>query len=150
MARDSIIYGNEYRTAAVTESSLNRLYTLSNLSHSGRDGGSVETILTPVMYEQFHYQQSQYEELSRVHALFSDADLGTPFDWSSLLGMELHHAVRATMVLHTWVVQNEGHLDLGLLDHVNLEEVYRRLLPREHLAKMAAILTTTMNDARAE
>lgn len=117
MARESVLYSNNFRHGGVpTEADFGRLYNLFNVSHDlddpGDDAPSVSDIVTPLVHEQFGYGESEFEELSRVWALFGDSTLGTPILWDEVFGIGLDEAARAALVIHAWVAHNGGFIDL--------------------------------------
>ncbi|MDV6247238.1 hypothetical protein [Rhodococcus opacus] len=100
-------------------------------------------------YEQFPYRESEFEELSRIHALFEDPALGPTLDWTEVFGMDLRDAVRASFVLRAWVTHNSGRFDLALLEQANMQEVFHRAAPRVQIETLARTLTTTIDEAKA-
>jgi hypothetical protein len=117
MARESVLYSNEHRHGGTpSESDFNRLYNLFNESDDSKGEPSLSDIMTPLVYEQFAYGESNFEELSRVWALYGDPTLGTPIPWEEIFGMSLAEAARAAFVLHGWVAMNGGQLDRSLFD----------------------------------
>ncbi len=149
MGRDSILYGNEYRSALPTDNSLTRLYNLFNQASDGSGDETVAEIMTPLAYEQFPYQESQFEEISRVGALLLDPQLGQTWPWIEVLGLDLDDAVRASMVLHVWVVKNGGRYDPSILDMPYFQEVFEKIAPREHIELTAKALTASVEQMRA-
>jgi hypothetical protein len=78
IARESILWGNEYRDAPVTGAALSRLGRLLNDEPAPASGNfAIHPLLTRYFYEQFPYQESIYEEVTRSHAMLVDgtADL---------------------------------------------------------------------------
>ncbi|GAA4384749.1 hypothetical protein GCM10023152_35280 [Agromyces bauzanensis] len=150
MARESVLYSNEHRHGgSPSDSDFNRLYNLFNDSDDTIGEPSLSDIMTPLVYEQFAYGESEFEELSRVWALFGDPSLGTPIPWADVFGMSLAEAARAALVLHGWVVMNGGRLDRGLFDAPHMQEVFERVAPREQLIGLADYFTATVEQARA-
>lgn len=150
MARESVLYSNEHRHGGTpSESDFNRLYKLFNESDDSKDEPSLSDIMTPLVYEQFAYGESNFEELSRVWALYGDSTLGTPIPWDEVFGMSLAEAARAAFVLHGWVAMNGGQLDRSLFDAPHMQEVFERVAPRAHLMGLADYFTATIDEARA-
>lgn len=72
-ARDSLLYGNEYRSKVVDEEALRKLMHKFQIAMDidDADVGSEDflvRLMTRVTYEQFPYQESMFEELARSHA----------------------------------------------------------------------------------
>ncbi|MFZ2528141.1 MAG: hypothetical protein WAX14_10880 [Rhodococcus sp. (in: high G+C Gram-positive bacteria)] len=149
IARDSVLYGNEHRHGMVNSASLQRLLHAFNNTGGEVDGLTLGGIMTPLAYEQFPYRESEFEELSRVYALFDDPALGPSLDWTKVFGMELRDAVRASFVLRAWVAHNGGRFDPAILDQPNMQEVFHRAVSREQIETLARALTTTVAEAKA-
>jgi len=150
MARESVIYSNEYRHGGTpTEADFARLYNLFNNSADVAEDPSLSDIITPLVYEQFGYAESEFEELSRVWALYGDPALGAPIRWNEVFGMSLAEVARAALVLHGWVVHNGGRLDRALFDAPHMREIFERVAPREQLIGLADHFTVTVDEARA-
>lgn len=130
IARDSVLYGTEFRSAVPDEQGLGRMISLYINITGFADDSSIASIMTPLAYEQFPYQESPFEELARVHALFVDPELGPAPDWSEVFGVRLDDAVRAVIVLHGWVAHNGGRFDPAILDLPHFQEVFTRIAPR--------------------
>lgn len=150
MARESLLFGNEYRNKVAAERDVDRLYNAFNFAFDPFPDSNprIDAILTPLLYEQFPYQESQFPELARTQALFNDPSLGAAIEWESLFGLELNDAVRASLVLHAWVSHNGGRFDPRLFDLENMQRIFSHAVPREHLEVVARLLTTTVEEAR--
>ena len=118
----------------------------SNNTYDKVDGTAA--ILTPLAYEQFPYQESRIEELSRAHALFEDPALGPAPDWSEVFGMPLYEAVRAAFALGVWVTIENGLFDPATMDLAHMQEVFETVAPREQIEKVVDALTTTVVAAK--
>lgn len=150
MARESVLYSNEHRHGGTpSESDFNRLYNLFNESDDSKDEPTLSDIMTPLVYEQFAYGESNFEELSRAWALYGDPTLGVPIPWEEVFGMSLAEAVRATFVLHGWIAINDGELDRSLFDAPHMHEVFERVATRDQLMGLADYFTATVDEARA-
>lgn len=150
MARESVLYSNEYRHGGTpTESDFTRLYNCFNHSYEPENDPSLSDIITPLVYEQFGYGESEFEELSRVWALFGDPTLGDPIPWNDVFGMELGAVGRAALFLQAWVTHNAGFIDRALLDAPHMQEVFERVLPRSDAENLIRHFTTTVEGARA-
>jgi len=149
IARDSVLYSNEFRHGgAPSEADFTYLYNLFNASADLEENPTLSEIVTPLVYEQFGYGESQFEELSRVWALFGDPSLGEPIAWEEVFGMGLAEVGRAALVLHAWVVHNRGYIDFALFDAPHMQEVLRRVAPRQELEALITHFTTTIEGAR--
>ncbi|CCQ18366.1 MULTISPECIES: hypothetical protein [unclassified Rhodococcus (in: high G+C Gram-positive bacteria)] len=147
IARESILYGNEHRHREVDQGAVARLLLELNGSHDRIEGAA--TILTPIIYEQFPYQESEFEELSRIYALFEDPTLGPELDWTEVFGMQLNEAVRAALVLRVWVTKNGGRFDPSIMDLDYMQEIFDTVAPREQIETLAQVLTATVSQAKS-
>lgn len=150
MARESILYSNEYRHGgSPSERDFDKLYNSFNDCHEPEEDPSLSDIMTPLVHEQFFYGESEFEELSRVWALFGDPTLGAPIQWEQVFGMGLGEVSRAALFLHAWVTHNDGYIDFALLDAPHMQEVFERVLPRHDVENLIEHFTTTVAGARA-
>jgi len=148
IARDSLVCGNEWRSSVVNDQTLAGLMVDYTDAGDIPDNASISQVMTPLLHEQFLYGESPFEEMCRVYALMDAPGLGPSFDWTELFGLELREAVRASFILWAWVGMNDGRYDPALLDQANLQEVFARAAPREHIELVARALTTTPEEAR--
>lgn len=150
MARESVLYSNEHRHGGVpSERDFSRLYNWFNDCYEHEDAPSLSDIMTPLVHEQFVYGESEFEELSRVWALFGDPTLGAPIPWDEVFGMGLGEVSRAALFLHAWVTHNAGYIDFALLTAPHMQEVFERVLPRSDAVNLIQHFTTTVEGARA-
>ncbi|MBW9121237.1 hypothetical protein JNB63_14150 [Microbacterium trichothecenolyticum] len=154
IAKESVLRGNEYRHAEIDNRRLSKLVHLLNSSSDVSPGQSAASLLTPIMYEQFPYQESAYEEMARTHALLVYTEPGeSSIPWDEVLGVGLDEAVRASHVLHAWVVNNAGRFDPRILDMPHFQEIYHKVAPRAEIEAAAKLLTAdipSLRDARRE
>ena len=121
-AKASIVAGNEHRRPGVTDRDVMEICAAYNaldtpLTHE--PGDTTETVgafLVRTSYEQFPYQQSRFEEISRLGALFDGIDaLDTEILDHALieqvLGCPLGDFVVAGFVLATSAQSNTGFFD---------------------------------------
>lgn len=148
IARDALLYGTEFRAAVPDDRALQHLFSLYMDVVGFTDESSIASIMTPLAYEQFPYQESAFEELARIHALFVDPALGPAADWSEVFGMSLDDAVRAVIVLNGWVAHNQGQYDPAILDLPHFQEVFARVAPRTQIEGLVKALTMTVAEAR--
>jgi hypothetical protein len=120
-ARESIAWGNEYRTAPVDDAAiarLSRLYTEGRdpyLREQGADGAFM-SLFVRMSHEQFPYQHSLFEEMARVLPLLErrvdGAEVLTDAAvWRELLGVSLVDYIKIGTLLATAVWRNSGRFD---------------------------------------
>lgn len=149
IAKESVLSGNEFMNAEIDVRGLKQLVHLLNVSADLVPNQSVSSLVTPIMYEQFPYQESIYEELARTHALLVHNEPGqTPIQWEDLLGIGLDEAIRGSMVLHAWVMANAGRFDPGILDMAHFQQVYKEHAPRQELERTASLLFANIPELR--
>lgn len=159
-ARESLLHGNEHRSAPVTDKALRSLMRKFAIAMDIKDAdigtdGFLTSLMTRMTYEQFPYQESMFEELSRSHALLVEGlpDVQTqvitePTLAQMLDGMSLREAIGATFFLQVGALQNGGVYKPSWLDQPNFVEVIE-LYPRANIESIAARLTTTREGFRA-
>lgn len=122
-ARENIAFGNEKRsTTPVTAKDLGRLRDVYMnldepfLSSAGKPD-ELESLLVRVAFEQFPYQHSRYEDLTRVMLLF-DRDYSalncrvlSPAAWVTLLGLPIDAFMRTAFFVMVGARVNEGWFD---------------------------------------
>jgi hypothetical protein len=157
LARESILRGNEFRDRGVSADDLRKLFNAhSNIYEGNQNGqqGSALAMLTRIAYEQFPYQESIFEEVSRSHALLVEGadqvDLEVLGDdaWGRLLGAPLGSMVGATFFLQVTANKSAGWFDFRWLERTDLEEVFDRW-PREVIAQRADQLSSTFDEFKA-
>ena len=153
-ARDSLLYGNEYRSKVVDEEALRKLMHKFQIAMDidDADVGSEDflvRLMTRVTYEQFPYQESMFEELARSHAWMVEGlpDVETRVITEDSLaamldGVPFREAIGATFFLQVGAFQNGGAYKPGWLDQPNFAEVLK-LYPRRNIETIASRLTTT-------
>lgn len=155
LAKESIVRGNEHRPAEVPTDVAAELVHRFNLAFDlPKAPSSLAELMVPIAYEQMPYQQANYTDLARARALLIDTPLPARAGpdvarWDDVLGMSLDLASQATFVLWVWANQNRGVVDLSLLDSPQMQAVLERV-PRATLAKTAARLTATVEQAKAD
>jgi hypothetical protein len=149
IAKESVLVGSEFRRADVDGRGLRRLVDLLNRSSDLLPDQSAASLLTPIMYEQFPYQESVYEEMARTHALLvhNERDQAA-IQWDDLLGIGLDQAIRASHVLHAWAVSNAGRYSPDLLDMPHLQSVYQKIAPRSEIETVAKLMTSDISGLR--
>lgn len=156
-ARESILWGNEHRKEGVTGDDLRRLFNAHNDVVGvprERDDNFVLGMLTQVAYEQFPYQESIFEEVSRTHALLVDGLSAVNLEvlsekaWEEMLGAPLGQVVGATFFLQVAASKNAGWFDHKWLDRPDMQEIYD-VWPREVIERRALELSSTFEEFKA-
>lgn len=150
IARDSLLYGNEHRHRTVTERTVHELMQGFHQTFDEVDDKDAAGLITAMSYEQMPLQESDFEEMSRVHTLFDDPELGPQLPWGDLFGMSLAQAMRAAFILRAWVTFGGGRFDPAQADTAQAQEIFRRGAPQEQVLGMARALSTTMAEARTK
>ena len=121
-AKTSIVAGSEHRDTRVTDKDIVQICAAYSaledpLTRGANDvSGSAGAFLVRVSHEQFLPQQSQYEEISRLGALFDDVDqLNTKLINTALiqqlLGCTVAEFVGAGLVIAIGASSNAGYFD---------------------------------------
>jgi hypothetical protein len=121
-AKASIVAGNEHRSPGVTDKDVIQICAAYNaldtpLAHDPNDASeTVGAFLVRTSYEQFPYQQSHFEEISRLGALFAtieelNAEILDRALIERVLGCSLEEFVVAGFVLATGAQVNTGFFD---------------------------------------
>ena len=120
------------------------------------DPGFLLSVVTPMLYEQFPWQESIFEELARSHALLIEgldrvetSVISLPSLSKLLGGMDLRAAIGATFVLQVGAYQNAGTYNQAWLSQSNFAEVLA-LFPKETLEVTAERLTATKEEFKAD
>lgn len=149
MVRESIVTSNEHRSGVLTDRGLRRLFDLFSQSHDEYDW-SLMNILYPLAYEQFQYQESTYEELSRVVPLLAEPVNGAKdWPWEDLFADELPHVIQAAFFIQGMVLSNGGQYVDSTLDQPDLVGILRHLRVDARTVKaLGARLTRRIPDMR--
>lgn len=155
VARDSIMYGNEHRRARVDENAftqLRNLMTESHDPHPDRDQNPV-TLLGGYAYEQFQYQTSIMEEVTRPYLLMADSRIkgpGVPSDedWRRLLGGTIDQALSASFVIYMGVMRN-GFFDPRWIE-ADWFDLITEAVPADVVRSVLDLLTATVDEAKAD
>ncbi len=158
-ARDSLLYGNELRSKSVDKKALQRLMYKFNITIDINDADADDflvKLMTQMSYEQFPYQESLFEEVTRSHAwmveglnyvetkVITEESLASMFD-----EVPLREVIGATLFLHVGAMKNGGIYKQSWLDQPNFTEVLK-IYPRRNIEKMVSRLTTTPDNFRAD
>lgn len=156
-ARESILWGNEHRDDTINGEYLRRLFNaFTNIAEPDASAeATIEewlAVMTRLAYEQFPYQESIFEEVSRTHALMvegiTEIDLEVLNDeavWERLVGAPLGQAVGATFFLQAAANSNAGWWDTAWLNRNDLQDIYDTW-PRKVIEQRAVDLTSTVED----
>jgi len=157
MARESVLWGNEHREKGLTPEDLRVLInTHNNIYEEPRrpEDMSAHSILTRIAYEQFPYQESMFEELTRTHALLIDGlphidgEVLDEAAWGKILGAPLPQVVGATFFLHVAAEQNQGWFDPAWLDRDDIQQIFD-VWPRQVILERARRLSSSFEEFRA-
>ncbi len=120
------------------------------------DKGFALALLTPILYEQFPWQESIFEELARSHALLIeglqevDTEVLSEASIADILGgISLREAIGTTFVLQVGAYQNGGSYNPGWLDQENFRDVLA-LYSRSNIETTARRLTATRSELKAD
>ncbi|MBC2644766.1 MULTISPECIES: NERD domain-containing protein [unclassified Rhodococcus (in: high G+C Gram-positive bacteria)] len=160
-ARESLLYGNEYRSRELSLREIDRLMYYFNESADiptkhDEDDGFPLALLTAITYEQFPWQESMLEELSRSHAWLVEglSQVKTKVVNDDSLaemmgGMPLRDAIGATFFLQVGAYKNGGVFDPRWLDQPNFAEVLD-VYPRANILTTIRRLTSTRDEYKIE
>jgi hypothetical protein len=166
-ARESLCRGNEHRPSGVTSQDIMEISgaynALSEPLLDGTDVGKLHAFMTRISNEQFPYQQSAFEELTRPYAMFY-MDAGSVTTeivdhgfWERALGSSMEQFWGAGF--YSWVAaqNNSGWIDLAILQRPDLaplfDEVPRETLERvitQHLSMTRAAFCARVNETRSQ
>lgn len=155
IARESILWGNELRDDPVDEAALIRLFNArTNLRTPGLGSLDIESHLTRMAYEQFPYQESIFEEMSRTHALLVDGPKHVETEavseaaWTELLGGPLDEVVGTTFLLMVGAKENRGWFDASWVGQSQFSEI-AGLWPDDLILRRLEDLSSTREDFKA-
>ncbi|WP_216918120.1 hypothetical protein [Nocardia noduli] len=160
-ARESLLHGNEHRNEGVSDKALERLmwkfFNSESKPHvEPGDPSFMLSILTPILYEQFPWQESMFGEIARSHAMLLDGlkevdtSIITPDSLTEILeGMSLSEAVGAVFVLQVGAQMNGGVFNPAWLDQPNFEDVLERF-SRNSIETLLNRLTATREEFKRD
>ena len=160
LARESIVYGNEYRSRTVSDDDMVELRNLFMNTPVGIENSVGERILARfvqgISYEQFPFQTNVKQELARSYLLFAgDLDDGgrpsfpRPNDWVPVLGGTITEALSASFVFAIGAHRNNGIVDPAWLDTIWAEDL-EAVLPRSVAAGVLDCLSSTVELAKKD
>ena len=149
IAKESVLTGDEFRRPTIDASGLALLVKLFNGNDYLGPGRSAASMLAPIFYEQFPYQESVFEEMARTHALLVESEPDqAKIPWEDALGLSLDQAMRASHVLHSWAIQDRGRHDKRVFYRTDMQEFYDRVAARDEILTTAALLTSDIHGLR--
>jgi hypothetical protein len=94
IARDSLLYGTEYRSTPVDDRALRKIFRLFNQAEGGvPEGKELWLMMTAFLYEQGHYQDTPLHDIARALLLLRDTPINAQEfpdrDWTEVLGVDL-------------------------------------------------------------
>lgn len=156
IARESVLWGNEHRTQGIGGDDFVKLFNSAANIYEGDDHfGDILAMFTRIAYEQFPYQESMFEEVSRTHAMLVEGtrhvpnlEVITESIWEDLLGAPLGLSVGATFFLQVAAWKNQGWFDEGWLTQPNFADILTRW-PAEVIRGRALALSSTFDEFKA-
>jgi hypothetical protein len=165
--RESLCRGNEHRRSGVTSQDIMEISGAYNaLAEPLLDGseiGKLHAFMTRISNEQFPYQQSAFEELTRPYAMFyMDTDsvtseLADRKFWERALGCSMEQFWGVGFFAWVAAQENSGWIDLAILQRPDLaplfDEVPRDTLERvitQHFSTTRSTLCTRVNETRSK
>lgn len=151
IARENILWGNEYRSKVVDDRAVAKLFNLLRDVYDLPENASLARILTPLLQEQGDYHAPPKGVLTRVVALLGSDWAGQPeLDWTAVFGMDLPRMARATLMLWMIAVGQGGKVDLQELFRPGNERIEVDFVPRDELEIALQYLTRTLEEHRED
>jgi hypothetical protein len=157
LARDAILFGNDFRDKQLTPEGLVQIFNAWAGLYEDTDDHDTDplTIISRHAFEQFPYQESTFEELSRTQALLIDGArqvdcaVITEQSLEQMLGAPAGQVVGATLFLHVAAFKNSGWFRPAFLEIPDLDPIFR-LWPRSTIEQRLSDLTMTVPEFRAD
>ncbi|MCO4237159.1 hypothetical protein NG702_06935 [Pseudarthrobacter sp. MDT3-28] len=116
IARDSLVYGTEYRSTPADERALRKIFRLFNQAEGGiPEGKELWLMMTAFLYEQGHYQDTPLHDIARTLVLLRDTPISAPEipdrDWTEILGVDLEQWLIIVFALATATKGGGGRFD---------------------------------------
>ena len=154
IARESILRGNDYRRASVDDHALVAVFNAHNNIDEDLSQDSIAPFLVRMSYEQFPYQESDYEEVCRSHAMLVEGAAEIPTEvlgeraWIDVFGAPLDHVVGATFFLHAAASLHAGWVYPSWFDRDDLQPLYD-VWPKTVIEHRLDGLTSTFDEFKA-
>ncbi|WP_328463486.1 hypothetical protein OHA21_38060 [Actinoplanes sp. NBC_00393] len=160
VAKAAICQGNPFRSAVPSERDVVLACHMHNNLISDELGrpelNSPFAVLARIAFEQFPYQESIMEEISRSMAFFDGYAGGKTLEVVSsesmkqLIGADMTTAAAIVILLATAVDRNAGIFDPAWMDQANFERILEVMPRDEVLAVVDAVFAGSMAEFRAE
>lgn len=158
-ARDSLVYGNRYRSKPLTPSAYTTLRNLFTEAHdvSVETHSDLAVTMNGFVYEQVPYQTSVMEELARPYLLFMDTDVPEQYrkpdseDWREVLGCTVQEALNASFILYVGAMNSHGRFDPDWFESDQYKEhpVVSPAIGRHVLDLLTATVEEARDDGRS-
>jgi hypothetical protein len=155
VARESMLYGNEFRTRPVSDRALRQIFSLFNQANSGiPQGDDLILMMNGFFYEQFHYQDSPINDLARTYLLLIDTKISSDRsfperDWKALLGLSLEESMQTTFAIFVAAKSNNGAYDPTWPERDKWSEIHPSLNPGK-VNTTVQRLTCTVEQAKGD
>lgn len=155
IARQSILSSHRSDGLTITNNGMARMFNLySKIEVESRERFDLHQFLARTSFEQFPYQLSAKEDLSRVLAVLIDTpvqfkNMKTEADFDGLLGAPLSDVASSTLVLYRLARANHGRVSRSYIAQLALE-VGSKLPSAESMLATLDRLSATVEDARAD
>ena len=155
IARQSILSSNRSDGSPITSKGMARMLNLySKIEVETREQFDIHQFLVRSAFEQFPYQLSAKEDLSRVLAVLIDTPvhfqgMKTESDFDELLGAPLSDLASSTFVLYSLARSNRGTITRAFIEQL-ASEVGAKLPSAESMLATLDRLSATIEEARAD
>jgi hypothetical protein len=155
IARQSILSSNRSDGLPITNNGMARMLNLySKIEVETRERLNVHQLLVRTSFEQFPYQLSPKEDLSRVLAVLIDTPvrfkgMKTEADLDDLLGAPLSDVASSTFVLYSLAKSNQGTVTRTFIEHL-ASDMGSKLPSAKSILATLDRLSATIEEARAD
>lgn len=156
-AKESLSSGTEFRPPGATDRDVSEICAMfGSLRDPTLAAGEdpLRRVFVRMLYEQFPYQQSMYEEIARTYALFSTPEQGLkvigPGVWETLLGCSLVDFIGAAFLLAVGAQNNQGYFDSSWLSQDNFKLVLEEVNEAAIIATLTKHYATTEEEFKAD
>lgn len=158
IAREAVVFGTAGGRRAREEDVRRLCFDYANLRDPIREAGSsLEQYLVRTGFEQFRWQISELEELSRPRGLFVEAAAAVPAAtahtegaWRASAGYSVDEIVDVGFFFECMAAQNDGVVDLRILDRPDLGPLFN-VVPRDLIkGVLRDMLAETVGQLRAK